>query len=144
MATIYYQVINKVKDCTDDICWIPIGYIERSGYWRVNVGQRNYKLAHRVAYELRYGPIPLGLVLDHLCRIRWCWNPKHLEAVTQAENVDRGDYSLNGANNRSKTHCLQGHPFDETNTYTNPRRKGRFCKECRRNAVRKYRAAKIW
>jgi hypothetical protein len=47
-------------------------------------------LAHRVFYEDAYGPIPAGMVIDHLCRVPSCVNPAHLQAVSQAENVRRG------------------------------------------------------
>lgn len=48
------------------------------------------RLAHRWAYEQQVGPVPDGLVLDHLCRVRHCVNVAHLEAVTQRTNVHRG------------------------------------------------------
>jgi hypothetical protein len=72
-------------------CWLfalggPRGY----GY--LSVGGRGGRrvLAHRFSYELHVGPVPEGLVLDHLCRVRRCVNPRHLEPVTQRENVFRG------------------------------------------------------
>jgi HNH endonuclease len=58
-------------------CWIWEGGL-RHGYG-----------AHHVAWRQRYGPVPDGLELDHLCRIKACCNPDHLEAVTHAENVHR-------------------------------------------------------
>ena len=70
--------------------------------------------AHRVAYEHYIGPIPDGLGIDHLCRVRGCVNPAHLEPVTHAENVRRGD---SGKHNRVKTHCPKGHPYKGDNLY---------------------------
>lgn len=82
--------------------------------------------AHRWAYERLRGPIPEGLDLDHLCRVRHCVNPWHLEAVTRGENVRRG---VSGpAVNARKTHCKRGHPFDEQNTRIIDA--GRRCRTC--------------
>lgn len=66
-------------------CWIWRRGIHH-GYGILASGIR----AHRAYYEARYGPIPGGLELDHLCRVKTCVNPDHLEAVTHAENVRRG------------------------------------------------------
>lgn len=73
----------------DDGCWLWTGHIDkRSGYGRFTSGGRTY-YAHRLAYETWVEPIPAGLHIDHLCRVRACLNPSHLEAVTQAENNRR-------------------------------------------------------
>jgi hypothetical protein len=70
-------------------CWLWMGTVERRcGYPQIWYEGTNC-LAHRIAYELYVGPIPDGLVLDHLCRVRSCVNPKHLEAVTAAVNNAR-------------------------------------------------------
>jgi len=74
-------------------CWIWCGTQSRNEYGRVyHDGKR--RQAHRVVYELLVGAIPQGLVLDHLCRVRCCCNPAHLEAVTVRENTHRGNAVL--------------------------------------------------
>lgn len=72
-----------------DTCWLWTGAISDTGYgaFRAEV----LTSAHRYSYELNVGPIPDGLVLDHLCRNRACCNPEHLEAVTQRVNTYRGE-----------------------------------------------------
>ncbi len=63
--------------------------IEPNGYGKVGGGAKT-KWAHRAAYEAVHGSVPPGLDLDHLCRVRACVNPAHLEPVTRTENVRRG------------------------------------------------------
>jgi hypothetical protein len=94
---------------------------------------------HRVAYELLVGPIPEGLELDHLCRNTRCVNPEHLEPVTGRENLMRAVSSW-AAKNAAKTHCPQGHPYDEENTKVK-RDGGRACRACGREFMRRKRAA---
>lgn len=71
-------------------CWVWNAKINASGYGVFGITPTNIVLAHRYAYELLVGPIPDGLQLDHLCRVRACCNPDHLEPVTNRENVIRG------------------------------------------------------
>lgn len=106
---------EKVRVGGPDECWEWTGAINASGYGRIFRGPGGGSLlAHRAAYELAKGPIPSGLELDHLCRNRACVNPAHLEAVTRRTNQVRG-LGVAGRNAR-KTHCPQGHPYDERNT----------------------------
>jgi hypothetical protein len=70
-------------------CWEWTGFRLDSGYGRFMDAKRGVLYAHRVAYELSVGPIAPGLVVDHTCRNPSCVNPKHLDAVTQQENVRR-------------------------------------------------------
>lgn len=114
-------------------CWIPTqkprpadGYVQRTC--------KKQKISlHRLMYETLVGPIPEGLVIDHLCRERSCCNPEHLEVVTQQENICRGEIGRNsGQYNRSKTHCPQGHEYDEANTCHSHQGGyiGRHCRQC--------------
>ncbi len=120
------------KSAGDSGCW-PWTAWAKGGYGRFWTGAREVP-AHRVAYELLVGPIPDGLEIDHLCRNHGCCNPLHLEPVTHAENTKRG--SGFAAVLSTRTHCPQGHPYDEANTYTWSRRgcTSRMCRTCRRVA----------
>lgn len=116
-------------------CWVWTAGVAAKGYGQFRLNGKMEK-AHRVAYELSVGPIPEGLVIDHLCRNRACVNSDHLETVTAVENTRRGDtWKLNAA----KTRCPQGHPYDEANTYIS-RDGWRGCRICRRDQTRAYRA----
>lgn len=79
--------------CTPgDGCWEWTGARQPDGRYDYGMfwdGTRAVR-AHRFAYELLVGPIPVGLELDHLCRNPPCVNPAHLEPVTHAENIRRG------------------------------------------------------
>lgn len=73
---------------TDTGCWIWQGRVDRSGYGALKFRGRSMA-AHRFYYEQLKGPIPEGLQIDHLCSVRLCVNPEHLEAVSGVENVRR-------------------------------------------------------
>jgi hypothetical protein len=104
-------------------CWHWTKYVKPNGYGQVGVPGRYPQYVHRVAYEAWVGPIPDGLHLDHLCRQRDCCNPRHLQPVTAAVNVRRAFELI--------THCPQGHPYDESNTYRHATKPGRQCRACR-------------
>ena len=71
-------------------CWLWLRSKSPDGYGWASLGNRTYT-AHRLVYRLTGHAIPEGLVLDHLCRVRHCVNPAHLEPVTNRENLARGD-----------------------------------------------------
>lgn len=117
-------------------CRVWVGSGNGIGYGTLSVDGRTV-YAHREAYAVAFGPIPDGMVVDHLCRNRACINPHHMELVTNAENIRRGVSP--SAINRRKTHCKRGHRFDAENTYRDPNG-GRYCKECKRMHNRNWRA----
>jgi hypothetical protein len=131
---------DKVDRRAASECWLWTSGKDIHGYGKFMRTDRSDVGAHRFVYELMRGPIPDGLVLDHLCRTRHCVNPAHLEAVTSRENTLRG-VGLTAVN-ATKTHCKHGHEFTEENTYYRKGRNARTCRECARTALRKSRAAK--
>lgn len=81
----------KVEIATDNgsDCWRWIGALHNRGYGVIKDANKRQDYAHRVSYELFVGPIPDGLVIDHLCENRWCVNPDHLEPCGRHENIER-------------------------------------------------------
>ncbi len=115
---------------------LPPYVIEDRGYttpcwiWRLNLTSAGYG-QYRSLYEHHIGPVPDDLELDHLCRVRACVNPGHLEPVTHAENMRRGIRA-------TQTHCTNGHEFTQDNTYVKPTVGTRACKQCQRDRQRRY------
>lgn len=108
-------------------CWLWTRNQWLSGYGLFVADGRNHQ-AHRWSYEFMVGPIPDGLVLDHLCETPLCVNPWHLEPVTQSENVRRAFHD----------HCPNGHPYTPENTHQHSRGH-RECRACASARVRRYR-----
>ena len=126
-----------------DGCWLWRGPLHRGGlgngggygrFYTKGLTVRREFYAHRIAYELLNGPIPLGLTIDHLCRNRGCVNPAHMEIVSVAINVLRGIGPA--AQHAIVIHCPKGHPYDLLNTIWEGNG-WRKCRECRRAYDRK-------
>lgn len=103
------RFVAKIDRAQEPPCWIwtgaPSGPGANHGDGYGLFSLRGRRLwAHRMSYELYVGPIPDGMQIDHLCRVRMCVNPAHPEAVTQRENLRRGS--------ASRTHCRRGHALD--------------------------------
>lgn len=113
-------------------CWPYPGALLPNGYSTVfvrgGIGKDKKMAGHRLAYIMRIGDIPKGLVLDHLCKNPACVNPWHLEPVTQRENVRRSN-SLSGIKSR-QTHCIRGHALSGNNLMLIPH-KDYFLRRCR-------------
>ena len=109
-------------------CWQWSGRRSTTEYGVFVLDGRNFR-AHRVAYELRVGPIPEGLQLDHLCRNRSCVNPAHLEPVTNRENTLRGVNHV--AALARVTHCPAGHEYTPESTRLRRSRYGTVNRSCR-------------
>jgi hypothetical protein len=82
---------------TESGCMIWLGGLDKGGYGQFHCtkGSNVKKMAHRASYEHFIGPVPEGMDLDHLCRVRCCVNPDHLEPVSRKENVRRGETGRN-------------------------------------------------
>jgi hypothetical protein len=129
----------RVERVPFDTCWFWTGvHSQRGGYAVIDWQGEQYR-AHRMAYELYRGPLPLDTrSIDHLCRVHECVNPTHLEVVAQKTNVLRGVGPT--AENARKAVCLRGHPFTPENTYRfvgtdGYRRRG--CRSCQRTYYRR-------
>jgi hypothetical protein len=110
-------------------CWLWVGGLTGGGYGALGVGGAHEGLvrAHRFAFMEFRGSIPAGLELDHLCRVRRCVNPWHLEAVTRSQNFLRGEHPT--AVNVRRGQCPQGHSMADA--YVS--RGARSCRTCARN-----------
>lgn len=102
-STLPRHVRRNIAEGTDG-CWLWTRSRSQDGYGWASLANRTWQ-AHRLVYVLLVGEPPAGLILDHLCRVRHCVNPAHLEPVTVRENLRRGD-TPTGAET-----CKEGHQF---------------------------------
>lgn len=116
-------------------CWLWTGKLDKDGYpMQMKVDGKMLR-PHRIMYAMHKGEIPKGLTLDHLCRVRKCVNPDHLEAVTSRINTQRGERA-------TATHCKNGHEFTGFNLVkiwnSTDQRWSRRCRECLNAYHREY------
>lgn len=137
-SAILRRFLGKVrKDARG--CWLWTGATQSRGYGSFGIGAGRTALAHRVSFELHRGPIPAGLTIDHLCRVRRCVRPDHLEPVPMRVNLRRG-FGAPAVNAR-KTHCLHGHALGGENLRLRPDGR-RQCRTCQREHERVRNAAR--
>lgn len=115
MVNLFMTRVQKTETC-----WLWTKTLTEHGY-----GRYSGTVAHKKLWEHLNGPTPTGFELDHLCRVRHCVNPDHLELVTHAENVRRG----NGGR-KPAIKCPAGHEYVGTNIYVRPDGRGRGCRTC--------------
>lgn len=118
-------------------CWLVKTGLSSKGYGQFSYKGHNYG-AHVISYLIAGGEIPDGYELDHLCRVRNCVRPDHLEPVPAKENVLRGEGIT--AHNARKTHCAKGHLLAGENAAPRKGRGGRRCRTCSRERARRIRA----
>lgn len=131
-ATAEERFRTKWQYAPETGCYLWVGGSrDKDGYGRFHWMGKG-RMAHRVAWELSHGPIPVGMVVDHICRVRSCVNPDHLRLVTSRQNVIENSVGF-AATNIRKTACKHGHEFTPDNTYHRTLIKGhrgRHCKAC--------------
>lgn len=114
-----------------DACWLWTASLDPNGYGRFNTGAGGPTLkAHVWSWEQTNGPKTPGMDIDHLCFVRACVRPDHLQQITHRENLMRSDTI--SARAAAATHCPQGHEYTAENTYINPTLGHRLCRICRK------------
>lgn len=126
-------------------CWLWLRGFNWGGYGRVTVGGRRRR-AHRLSYELAYGPIPLFMNVCHRCDTPACINPDHLfigdHSANARDMVAKGRYRGPVAAWRRTGLCQSGHDVSVTGVRRFKRPDGRsevVCLACQRDRTRKYR-----
>jgi hypothetical protein len=129
---------DRIADRIDAVgpCWLWQGSTNPTGYGWVWADGKNHRV-HRYVYEQLVEPIPEGMTLDHLCRVRHCTNPDHLEVVGRGANVLRSPITITSIHAR-QTECVNGHTFDGVSS-TNGQR---TCRACARENQARYRERK--
>lgn len=136
------RFLSKLAEPDSNGCRRWTAYVNADGYGDFTLGGRTVS-SHRVAYVLAHGSLPApGLVLDHLCRVRACAEPSHLEPVTQAENLRRGKLAeSNRARKAARATCRRGHDLTDPANVHEDSSGYRRCKACRVTSRAAYEAS---
>lgn len=126
-STLMERFWARVNRDLDTGCWLWTGPLNHAGYAAFRVPGKTTTTGHRHAYEVMVEPIPAGLELDHLCRVRACVNPAHLEPVTHAENMRRAA--------AVRTSCTNGHAYSDRDVTPEGARQ---CQTCRADRNREF------
>ena len=134
----YTEIVDKLPfwlvscmDVSPDGCFLWTRCVDNKGYGQYNHGKAERGRVHVAVWEIFYGPRTPGLVRDHICKRPSCFNPRHLQEVTNGENIRRGDFSRRQARAAKTIHCPQGHLYSVENTFIT-RAGTRRCRECSR------------
>lgn len=132
---------DKIDRSDPEGCWLWTGALDNNGYGQIQAtrnGKKQPVKAHRIAWELLHEvELPPDLCVMHMCDVRSCVNPDHLQVGSVGAN--NTDMALKGrhANSLLDT-CSNGHPFDDV--VMSRGRPTRICRQCRREANRRYRS----
>ena len=135
--TLLDRVMSKVAVGDDVNCWEWLGSKQPSGYGQITdwtTGKQRTLYAHHVVYEEFHGPRTPGHHIHHTCGNPGCVSPFHLEELTVEDHQ-----KVSPDSHANKTHCPQGHPYDEENTYVKPSTGARECRTCARERMRRRR-----
>lgn len=128
MASVAERIERGIVRVPESGCWVWVKAVNSLGYGRITTNSI-VENAHRASYKAFVGEIPNGLEIDHLCKVRCCVNPDHLEAVTRYENMRRSSV---WQYRKNKSHCQRGHELTNDNRYTAPSLGNKYlCRACK-------------
>lgn len=123
---------RRVEPCPMTGCWLWTGSLSRGGYGECHAEGASCRKAHRMVWQRLVGPIPDGMVLDHICRERSCVNPDHLRVVTRRQNALENSLGLTAINAKRVDCLVCGEPLGYDN------RGRRECRPCANKVRRKW------
>lgn len=130
IVTVFYNRIHKI----DGGCWIWIGTRDSDGYGRLRFQNKIY-YTHRLSFQIHKDKNIEGFDIHHDCENPSCVNPDHLKKTTRREHLMLGRSFV--AENASKNHCPNGHPYDQVSNLRG-RFRQRICSICSRKKSLRY------